>query len=93
METTYRQKKVKIKSNSLQNAMEITCRQNRVKIKSNSIQNTMVVTLMQKKVMIKSNSLQDTMMVIGHLYAEVDKERSSWKGVEARALRNFACSF
>ena len=63
METTYRQKKVKIKANSLQNATEITCRQNRVKIKSNSHQNTTVVTCMQKKVMIKSNSLQDTMMV------------------------------
>ena len=29
----------------------------------------------------------------GHLHAEDDKGRPSWKGVEARALRNFACSF
>ena len=50
METTFRQKKVKIKSNSLQNAMEITCRQNRVKIKSNSFQDTMMVTCMQRMI-------------------------------------------
>ena len=45
METTYKQK---LKSNSLENAMEITCRQNRVKIKSNSLQDTMMVTCMQR---------------------------------------------
>ena len=92
MEITYRQKKVKIKSNSSQNVIETTWMQTRVKIKSNSLQNTMVVTYMNTKVEIKSNSLQDTMHG-GHPHAEDDKGRPSWRGVEARALRNFACSF
>ena len=54
MEITYRQKKVKIKSNSSQNEIETTCMQTRmntkVKIKSNSLQDTMVVTRMQRMI-------------------------------------------
>ena len=92
MDITYRQKNVKKKSNLIQNARLITCKQKRVKIKSNSLQNTMVVTYMNTKVEIKSNSLQDTMHG-GHPHAEDDKGRPSWRGVEARALLNFACSF
>ena len=75
MEITYWQKKVKIKSNSSQNAIETTCMQTRVKIKSNSLQNTMVVTYMNTKVEIKSNSLQDTMHG-GHPHAEDDKKKA-----------------
>ena len=85
METTYRQKKVKIKANSLQNATEITCRQNRVKIKSNSHQNTTVVTCMQKKVMIKSNSLQDTMMV-------TCMQRMIREGLDGKRLKHRLCA-
>ena len=92
MEITCRQKKMKIKSNSSQNAIETTCMQTRVKIKSNSLRNTMVVTYVNTKVEIKPNSLQDTMHG-GHPHAEDDKGRPSWRGVEARALLNFACSF
>ena len=44
------QKKVEIKSNTIQNTMVITCT---AKIKSNSTQNIMMVTCMQKKVKIR----------------------------------------
>ena len=49
MVITCMQKKVRIKSNSIQNAREITCMQKRVNIKSNSMQEAVVVTCMKRE--------------------------------------------
>ena len=49
MVITCMQKKVRIKSNSIQNAREITCMQRRVNIKSNAMQEAVVVTCMKRE--------------------------------------------
>ena len=49
MVITCMKKKVRIKSNSIQNAREITCMQKRVNIKSNSMQEAVVVTCMKRE--------------------------------------------
>merc|ERR1712051_724335 len=56
---TFKEERVKIKSNSPQKSMWITCTQNKMNSKSNSIQNIMRVTCMQKKVKMESNSPQN----------------------------------
>ena len=68
---TCTQKKVNIKSNTVQN----TCMQKKVEIKSNTIQNTMVITCMNKKAKIKSNSIQNIMNHDAHLHAEEGEYR------------------
>ena len=52
-EITFIQKRVTIKSKSVQKTMMAACMQRKVKIKSNSIQNAREVTWMQKRVRIK----------------------------------------
>ena len=81
------QKKVKIKSNSIQNARKVTWMQKRVKIKYDSIK-------------VKFSVLQNTMVVIWRkkIISSPTHQRMPWclpacigKGWQLR--RNFACSF
>ena len=81
------QKKVKIKSNSIQNARKVTWMQKRVKIKYDSIK-------------VKFSVLQNTMVVIWRkkTISSPTHQRMPWcspacigKGWQLR--RNFACSF
>ena len=81
------QKKVKIKSNSIQNARKVTWMQKRVKIKYDSIK-------------VKFSVLQNTMVVIWRkkIISSPTHQRMPWcspacigKGWQLR--RNFACFF
>ena len=81
------QKKVKIKSNSIQNARKVTWMQKRVKIKYDSIK-------------VKFSVLQNTMVVIWRkkIISSPTHQRMPWClpaciGKEWQLRRNFACSF
>ena len=81
------QKKVKIKSNSIQNARKVTWMQKRVKIKYDSIK-------------VKFSVLQNTMVVIWRkkIISSPTHQRMPWcspacKGKGWQLRRNFACSF
>merc|ERR1711934_918255 len=56
---TFKEERVKIKSNSPQKSLWITCMQKKVKKESTSPQKGMWITCMQKKVKIESNSPQN----------------------------------
>jgi len=61
-EVTFIQKRVRIKSKSVQKTMMTTCMKNKVKIKSNSIKNAREVTWMQKRVKKKYDSIKKAML-------------------------------
>ena len=111
MEITYRQKKVKIKANLIQNARLITTKaeegegqvqllpeRNWDHLHAEEDEDQVQLTPEHHGGHIHEYKGRNQVQLTpghhgGHPHAEDDKGRPSWRGVEARALRNFACSF